>query len=116
MKGNALLLTFVSTGLSIATLLQPLQTAYSQTDYEEFIIMENINQQKINQQNIGGGSSTNIGRGTNTAGTNLAPDNNMSKHSERHTNPRNINEAGCNPKVERSPGQSFWNDIRKSRM
>jgi hypothetical protein len=39
--------------------------AQSQTDYEEYIIMEDINEQKINQQNIGSGSSTNINCGTN---------------------------------------------------
>ena len=46
------------------------QVAYSQQDYEEYIIMENLNQ-GINQKNVGSGSSTNINCGTNIAGTNL---------------------------------------------
>ena len=53
--------------------LQPPQAVYSQTDYEEYIVMENINQQKINQKNIGSGSSTNINCASNIAGTNLPP-------------------------------------------
>jgi hypothetical protein len=57
-------------GLSGVSMLS--QVAYSQTDYEEYIIMEDIDQQSINQENIGSGSSTNINCGTNTAGTNLA--------------------------------------------
>jgi hypothetical protein len=59
------------TGFLINSLSQPLQAIYSQTDYEEYIIMENADQ-RINQQNTGSGSSTNINCGTNTAGTNLA--------------------------------------------
>lgn len=73
-KSKALIATFtvMVTGLSITSLLQSPQAAYSQTDYEEYIVMENFNQQKINQQNVGSGSSTNINCGANIAGTNLA--------------------------------------------
>jgi hypothetical protein len=60
------------TGLSLTSLLQSPRTAHSQTDYEEYVILESINQQGVNQQNIGSGSSTNINCGTNIAGTNLA--------------------------------------------
>jgi hypothetical protein len=72
-KDNALLLTLtvMITGLSVTGLLQPPQIAYSQQDYEEYIIIENVDQ-RINQQNIASGSSTNINCGLNTAGTNLA--------------------------------------------
>jgi hypothetical protein len=48
-------LAILITGLGI---LQSPLLAQSQTDYEEYIIMEDINEQKINQQNIGSGSST----------------------------------------------------------
>jgi hypothetical protein len=61
-------LSMLMTGLDI---LQSPLLAQSQTDYEEYIIMEDINEQKINQQNIGSGSSTNINCGTNAVGTNL---------------------------------------------
>ena len=64
-------LTTMVAVLSSVSLLQPHQAAYSQTDYEEYIIMENVDQ-RINQQNIGGDSSTNINCGTNIAGSNLA--------------------------------------------
>jgi hypothetical protein len=72
-KDNVLLLMLATmlTGFLIGGVSQPLQTAHSQTDYEEYIIMEDINEQKINQQNIGSGSSNNINCGANTAGTNL---------------------------------------------
>jgi hypothetical protein len=46
-------------------ILQSPLLAQSQTDYKEYIIMEDVNEQKINQQNIGSGSSTNINCGTN---------------------------------------------------
>lgn len=57
--------------LSVAGAMERPQIAQSQTDYEEYIIMESVDQ-GINQQNIGSGSSTNINCGANTAGTNLA--------------------------------------------
>ncbi len=73
-KGTALLLTFtvVLTGLSSTSLLQVPQAAYSQTDYEEYLITETNTEQELNQQNIGSGSSSNTNCGTNIAGTNLA--------------------------------------------
>jgi hypothetical protein len=73
-KVDALLLTFtvVITGLSSTSLLQVPQAAYSQTDYEEYLITETNTEQKINQNNIGSGTSTNINCGANIAGTNLA--------------------------------------------
>ena len=46
-------------------MLQAPQAAFSQTDYEQYIIPETSNKQKINQQNIASGSSTNINCGTN---------------------------------------------------
>jgi hypothetical protein len=58
--------TLILTGLSTTSLLQPPQAAYSQTDYEEYLIVETNNEQKLNQKNIGTGSSTNINCGTNT--------------------------------------------------
>jgi hypothetical protein len=66
-KSNALvlILTMIVTSLSTTSLLQPLQAAYSQTDYEELIITENNNEQTLNQKNTGSGSSTNINCGTN---------------------------------------------------
>jgi hypothetical protein len=72
-KNDVLLLAIATmlTGLLITSLSQPLQAAYSQTDYEEYIVMESVDQ-SINQQNTGSGSSTNINCGANTAGTNLA--------------------------------------------
>jgi hypothetical protein len=74
-KSKALLLTFtvvvVLAGLSSTSLLQTPQTVYSQTDYEEYLIMETNTEQELNQQNIGSGSSSNINCGTNIAGTNL---------------------------------------------
>jgi hypothetical protein len=45
--------------------------AYSQTDYEEYLIVETNTEKKLNQQNTGSGSSTNINCGTNISGTNL---------------------------------------------
>jgi hypothetical protein len=73
-KSKALLLTFtvVLTGLSSTSLLQVPQAAYSQTDYEEYLITETNTEQKLNQKNIGSGSSTNVNCGANIAGTNLA--------------------------------------------
>jgi hypothetical protein len=70
---KALLLTFalVLTGLSSISLFQVPQAAYSQTDYEEYLITETNTEQELNQQNIGSGSSTNVNCGTNIAGTNL---------------------------------------------
>ena len=66
-KSNALLLSFtvMLTGLFSTSLLQAPQVAFSQTDYELYIIPETSNKQKINQQNIASGSSTNINCGTN---------------------------------------------------
>jgi hypothetical protein len=66
-KSYALLLSFtvVLTGLSTTSLLQPSQAAYSQTDYEEYLITETNNEQNLNQKNIGSGSSTNINCGAN---------------------------------------------------
>jgi hypothetical protein len=55
-------LAILMAGLGI---LQSPLLAQSQTDYEEYIIMEDVNEQKINQQNIGSGSSTNINCGAN---------------------------------------------------
>ena len=65
-KSEALLFTFtvVLTGLSSTSLLQVPQAAYSQTDYEEYITMENADQ-RINQKNVGSGSSSNVNCGTN---------------------------------------------------
>jgi hypothetical protein len=70
---KALIITFTMmiTGLSAAGLSQVPQPVYSQTDYEEYIVMEDINKQKINQKNVGSGSSTNVNCGTNIAGSNL---------------------------------------------
>jgi len=62
-------LAILMAGLGI---LQSPLLAQSQTDYEEYIIMEDIDEQKINQQNTGSGSSTNVNCGVNIAGTNLA--------------------------------------------
>jgi hypothetical protein len=72
-KCKALLLTFpvIITALTITDMFQSLQIAYSQTDYEEYLIINTNNEQGLNQQNIGSGSSANINCGTNTAGTNL---------------------------------------------
>jgi hypothetical protein len=72
-KSKALLLTFtvVLTGLSSTSLLQVPQAAYSQTDYEEYLITETNTEQKINQKNIGSGTSTNVNCGANIANTNL---------------------------------------------
>jgi hypothetical protein len=55
-------LAMLMTGLGI---LQSPLLVQSQTDYEEYIIMEDINEQEINQQNTGSGSSTNINCGAN---------------------------------------------------
>jgi hypothetical protein len=57
---------------SSTSVLQVPQAAYSQTDYEEYLITETNTEQELNQQNIGSGSSSNINCGTNIAGTNLA--------------------------------------------
>jgi hypothetical protein len=73
-ESKALLLALtviVLAGLSSTSLLQALQAAYSQTDYEEYLITETDTEQGLNQQNIGSGSSSNINCGTNTIGTNL---------------------------------------------
>lgn len=73
-KSNALLvtMTIMLTGLSMIGLLQPPQLAHSQTDYEEYLIVETNTTQEINQKNIGSGESTNINCSANTIGTNLA--------------------------------------------
>ena len=66
-KSSALLLTItiLLTCVSTTSLLQPPPDAYSQTDYEEYI-MESNTEQELNQENIGSGSSININCGTNT--------------------------------------------------
>jgi hypothetical protein len=53
-------------------MLQLHQTAYSQTDYDEYLITDTNSEQKLNQKNIGSGSSMNINCGANIVGTNLA--------------------------------------------
>jgi hypothetical protein len=61
-KSNALLLSFtlVLTGLSTTSLSHSLQAAYSQTDYEEYLIVETNTEQNLAQKNVGSGESINI--------------------------------------------------------
>jgi hypothetical protein len=51
-KVLALPLIALVMSLSVGILLSP-QTAYSQTDYEEYIIMEDVNQQRIISKILG---------------------------------------------------------------
>jgi hypothetical protein len=57
------------TGISGVRILS--QVAYSQTDYEEYLIVETNTAQEPKQNNVGSGNSTNINCGTNIAGTHL---------------------------------------------
>jgi hypothetical protein len=68
-KSSVLLLPLVVwiTGLSITSFLQSPPTAYSQQDYDEYLITETNNEQKLDQKNIGSGSSINVNCGTNMA-------------------------------------------------
>jgi hypothetical protein len=54
-KSNALLLSFtlVLAGPSTTRALQPPQAAHSQTDCEEYLIVETNTEQKLAQKNIG---------------------------------------------------------------
>jgi hypothetical protein len=72
-KNSVLLLTFtVMISLTATNLLESPQAAHSQTDYEEYLIVETDTAQELKQKNVGSGESTNVNCGTNIAGTNLA--------------------------------------------
>jgi hypothetical protein len=62
-------LTALAVGLSLTCSLQIPLTAYSQQDYEEYIITGTNTEQKLNHKNVGSGSSTNLNCGTNIVGS-----------------------------------------------
>jgi hypothetical protein len=66
-----LTLTVMVTGLFLTSLSQSPHAAHSQTDYEEYLIVDTDTAQELKQKNVGSGESTNINCGTNTAGSNL---------------------------------------------
>jgi hypothetical protein len=108
-KDNALLLSFtvILIGLTITSLSQPLQAVYSQTDYEEYIVMENIDQ-RINQKNTGSDSSTNINCGANIAGSNLSqPITCPSVPGQSPTPSRDFDTATFSRIVRLEPGSSI---------
>ena len=78
--------TVVLTGLSSTSLSQVPQVAYSQSDYEDYLITETNIEQELNQKNIGSGSSTNINCGANIVGTNLNRYDSMPKRSRTVAN------------------------------
>jgi hypothetical protein len=70
LRRSLLSLSVLLTGLSLIGILHLPQAAYSQQDYEAYILMEKVDNQVLRQKNTGSGSSNNINCGTNTLASN----------------------------------------------